>query len=846
MSFNSGHDEKIDEIKREDSTTKHQSQNLCAKDTSCEQINHFVSAMNQYETNPHGINTSKTLNHFIHLLQEHHYDGHFEHIYRKLSPCVLTQCEIFNRNNRNRACVQQETNNSAARQIMDKMHCYFHHCYDIGHRLSMKEKKILNEMVSKIDPESELPVNIEIIRMNQMLQSKRDKYRETYQNQTLNHRINTKYSQFTFHTEHKQTEPVNNRNVEKQFSFGYIFKYGEDDDMHQYHNNNDLLCIEKPKYGSFQEEITCNKIATLTMQQFKNEYEKAEIHFNSNFCKENYRPFTMKSNHETQNVHIQIHHILSLLIYCNYTNLQYTFSKTYREKNGVEHVNFYHFGLNLKICTGRFGTRIQDGQFSRFFHGIGQKLLFPQYIEQSGVYINCPLSTTSSFCVAINFANNNQGLVIEFSNGNSRKHIASTKYFSVSWLSDFGNESEFLFIQNNDSLKIRNIVDLVKGIEYKLILQALNDLNNALTDKQRATIDESIQSLIVSLLKYKSLKSLSEYGKYICSSYFKDLSWMNIYYPSFKAKYRQIFQVLFHVNFEWINLGTVYSIFPNCRLITVSGINISSKTFDDILFYFNQRNDETLEEIKIIIKESNEISVPEVVRKYATLFHKINVFVYGKHSPIPSDYGQHTVRLRCKDTHTKFVCWLMDNMKDTYYGHETSSFMATLIECELNSKTPISVPDHDKLIFHQYCLKKKTIYIDCKPNSGWLNVFHHAQSDWINIARLNKVFPNIQKLNIMNGSLCSVVMEDILKHLTNSNTQLDEITISNKASKKCKKTIQSALNRYKTQFEFIQFNINQFHGKRIKFDTFTCTFTVKSKSHHSCDLSLIISKMKKS
>eukprot|EP01084_Bolivina_argentea_P212617 361351_1 len=65
---------------------------------------------------------------------------------------------------------------------------------------------------------------------------------------------------------------------------------------------------------------------------------KASILFNSKHCKSTYRPFD--DDYYLQR-HIGIEHLLSMMIYCNYTNLQYQFSKTYRENKGVNHNNFY-------------------------------------------------------------------------------------------------------------------------------------------------------------------------------------------------------------------------------------------------------------------------------------------------------------------------------------------------------------------------------------------------------------------------------------------------------------------------------------------------------------------------
>ncbi len=65
-----------------------------------------------------------------------------------------------------------------------------------------------------------------------------------------------------------------------------------------------------------------NDIATMNVEQFNNEYKKSQIHFNSRHCK------NMVSCNEK--IVLTLQHVLVLMIYCNYTNLQNQFSKTYR------------------------------------------------------------------------------------------------------------------------------------------------------------------------------------------------------------------------------------------------------------------------------------------------------------------------------------------------------------------------------------------------------------------------------------------------------------------------------------------------------------------------------------
>eukprot|EP01084_Bolivina_argentea_P055054 100952_1 len=171
------------------------------------------------------------------------------------------------------------------------------------------------------------------------------------------------------------------------------------------------------------------------MTQFNGEHKKAIIHYQCDYRKQMFPDITLNE-------------ILSLMVYANFTNLQYEFTKTYREKCGKDHTHFYHLGKYLKQAVHAYGTEIRNGNINEFvndnvkgfYHGIGQKLQFPHIIGERGIGVKilCPLSTSSSFSVATNFTNANNGLIIEISTNWSK-----AKYFSVAWLSDY-NEQEYV------------------------------------------------------------------------------------------------------------------------------------------------------------------------------------------------------------------------------------------------------------------------------------------------------------------------------------------------------------------------------------------------------------------
>eukprot|EP01083_Nonionella_stella_P311382 1110165_1 len=73
---------------------------------------------------------SNVIDDFLHTIYEHNQDEEFAAIYNVLKHCDVTQCAVFSDRN---------SNKRGAYGIISKIHCYYHHSYDIGNRLTMKE-----------------------------------------------------------------------------------------------------------------------------------------------------------------------------------------------------------------------------------------------------------------------------------------------------------------------------------------------------------------------------------------------------------------------------------------------------------------------------------------------------------------------------------------------------------------------------------------------------------------------------------------------------------------------------------------------------------------------------------
>eukprot|EP01084_Bolivina_argentea_P072007 130789_1 len=449
------------------------------------------------------------LNDYLHLMGKHDDIDQFEYITNQLENCAMNECKILAPDKRNR----NELHDSIAYyDIMDKIHCYYHHSYDSGYRLSIEDKENIYKSHHD-EKENVYLLNSKLSHMVKAIMSKR----KIFDNITnsLNNR-QPKYNQL-FTDENIDTKQ-NHEDSYKIYSYGYGFYYGYERESRQ------KLSIDVSKtayYSTLKEELTQNDIAILPKKAFDNEYRKAGIHFESYYNK--------KKRYITYMQQMSLVQILSLMIYSNYTELQCHFSKTYRECNGKRHVKFYHLGKYIKMSMELSGTSVYFGNVHNFYHGVGQILVFPNYFcnfdSTQGISVQCPLSTSSVFEVAVNFTNNNNGIVIQFGSINS-----SAQYLSLGWLSDYPAEAEHLFIQMGEfKLNINNMFEVKAGIEYERVLRALK-MMDAITRYHEVIYIDSICNLMDAIIRNQLSYTLSqydpfclsEYGERMCNVYFRN------------------------------------------------------------------------------------------------------------------------------------------------------------------------------------------------------------------------------------------------------------------------------------------------------------------------------------
>eukprot|EP01084_Bolivina_argentea_P204313 348898_1 len=640
--------------------------------TSCIHLFNLKKIMTSYNfqsTNLEDIDIAAVINDALHLQQHHGSNDHdFAFISNAFGLCNIHQCNIFRRNYRDRS---QFINNNKRNeyyknanitycQILDKIHCYYQHCYDIGNKLSIKEKQsILDVERNDSDNFQRIFYDKGISKISGILSEKRENNKSI--SQLRNHR-NNKYNQIN--------EIQSNVNNIHKYSFGSPFSYVDEEEQHY---DKDIDAARKwdryiifPKYSSLKEELVANIIESITIEQFNNEYKKGQLYVSSLYNKKKRYLHQNNLYNHFGAPEMCIENILAILLYCNYDDLQRKFSQTYRQDNMQNHNNYFHFGWWLKETVKEFGNGLHITGVKSFYHGVSETLVFPSYLID--VYVHCPLSTSSSFEVAVNFTNHNNGLVVEFAGaetvcGGYHKtpcdwkvpgRSISAKYFSCAWLSDYGNEFECLFVQNRRELQFVNIVDVKFNIQYKTILQALknmdkithidkvwnlknNDMNSQCLDIVTCKLIEN--QLAAKFKQFEDFPSLTSYAKEVINVYCKNNTNISMDYSNL-TRNESLRNIFFHCEYQWIKLKVICSLYPNLENIIVKNINLDADSlkliFEDILFHLSSNRHTMLASIEIHVNEEiNDLYLSPVMLRYTEKFLDYHFCIEWKTHQLP-------------------------------------------------------------------------------------------------------------------------------------------------------------------------------------------------------------------
>eukprot|EP01083_Nonionella_stella_P084639 234353_1 len=621
-------------------------------------MNHTHHAISEDDLNKilDNFDFTQILNAFNHLLLSH--SSEFERVYNSLNEtiydnkdCNISKCLLFHRNRCHRDTLKsnshlyftQDAQCIVRQQMLDRIHSYCLHSFDIGHKLRRN-----NSQVPTTEHNPRYDVDIQSITQSM-------KSLSTFQ---LPSYCNTS-NRFTL-----LTNP-------DQYSYGYRYFYWT------YYKNNanvyddahwgsQLNCISHPvansnstlkdwyvyrKYNDLEEEMTQNATCCISKKRFSNDCIKATEHLKGNVAKSKRccREKSATYYDIRPNQLISVNHLTALLLYCNCDSLQFEFTKTYR-KNDDEtdkkliqrHREYWWLGKLLRECIECFGD--DHAPPDHLYHGICGSFTFSSIFA----CIKGPLSTTSACSVALAFCSG-KGMVLDlqiYSDQWIYKFDEGTQAaktfccFDCVWISDHCAEQETLFIGGMSSFIINTIIEVHESSNYQFYIDGIKHCTyNCLTDDAHGTSSEVLltprqQHMVFRLLAHALYQNdpnhpnaveLKDCPPIITNLLHAHLS--NIIEITIEntAKFPDRFFKC--ERYDWIELDLIIAIYPNIQKISYK----RTCTSNGVSFFNQQIIYESTAQLLSSTKEIHLNQICITIKNEELLINKIKKCIENHH-----------------------------------------------------------------------------------------------------------------------------------------------------------------------------------------------------------------------
>eukprot|EP01084_Bolivina_argentea_P085805 155090_1 len=578
----------------------------------------------------------------VDLLDDHHHvllhhADQFEGVYNLLCEtvndndiCKLSKCLSLRRNQRDRLKrtrnLYLNEENIVEEQLLDKIHAYYLHTFDIGYKMTENEKRIICDNYICSDHQDDDDDYV-IFRTMNVLPLKRNKFKNVKWLQRLN-LSNPKF----------KTETTNDSlPIQEEYQYGYAFHYwkryqNESGTVDEVQNKFDLFTSQfstvynpvrhinsteqyvqygistqfmwyiNNKYNTFKEELLCNEICTIPHTNWTQLIQKAGRYLGTDVVTRIKCPRQKSAAFYEMNYGdlMQKKHLIAMMLYCNYDKLQRKLSETYRKVNVHEsdehlkqrHSNYYFWGRFLRECVDCFGMKINRNSQSDkiilsdkmiLFHGINQSFTFRSMFAN----IKAPFSTTTDYLVALNFCAN-KGMILELALHRIRWYLTAYEgneslnrmnCFDCQWISDFSNENEIFCIGGVNSFCFTSIIE-PSGADYRKYIKALHNITIFVPDELGLSLgfcntyaSKMECQLICRLLLHELYRCKPDHPQAHefknCPEYFKTI--LHLHLTNVKHVLFSNNMILYRIFFTkdmWIKLDILTSIFSNMEGIT--------------------------------------------------------------------------------------------------------------------------------------------------------------------------------------------------------------------------------------------------------------------------------------
>eukprot|EP01084_Bolivina_argentea_P110188 196814_1 len=522
---------------------------------------HFFQSMKNDSDNMKQINSltieyftkyKTLLDDYAHVLKYHINAGsikenndQFEQIHNyvcKHIKCDIKTCEQFIRNNRNRT---EKTENDTLNDInsdkkvsfyidiLDTIHCYFIHSFDVGFRIKSDEFKINNNQFTNDEEEK---IDNENIDKSLLYKDERMEKLKAYlvnKRKGLDkiaglHRIQNSKFMTTLTDPSKLHERVtienntseNNDTISEDDTAAGIDRYSFGKRMYYWDKYKDNEWYIDKAYNNLKAEILNNNICTLTLETYERVLEKAIQYVSADCCKSMLSCYT---NHGLYygirgGIPIGVNNLLSILLYTDYSKLCYEFSKTFRKLNNQEsngamklrNSQYWNWSRLMRETVEYWGEPLWKTEIKIFYSGCSYMILEAFIANFCG-----PTSTSTQLQVAAIFAKND-GIILELQQSDSKK-AGHLRYFNCSLFSCYASEDERLFCGGNFPLSFHSIRLTKYNHNYQHFVEALRIFNEAMNGKRNRAhakdITKTCSYIVTKLIKYEMKQNKNDKKK---------------------------------------------------------------------------------------------------------------------------------------------------------------------------------------------------------------------------------------------------------------------------------------------------------------------------------------------
>eukprot|EP01084_Bolivina_argentea_P313345 542625_1 len=614
-------------------------------------VNERNSIYDVFNEITYNYNNVSLLNHFNHLLFCH--ANQFEEMYNIFSKiiynnesCSLSKCLLMKRNQRNRSKMAKNEyllnmlylndEDVVSQQLLDRIHCYFFHSFDTGYKLTEKQRNHIINQDRKVNDETINANDYDIYasQINSIVKSKQN-YRRNIRGLNRLNNPNNKFAAF-----------------EKQYySYGFRFYYWIGSEYHHVQwnrcvngglggeiigtdiNGNWYVCN---KYKNLQQELTNNTTYVICKTQMNNLVQKAQIHIQTDNVREMYCPRIDSAKYYEMYPRqlISIQHLIAMMVYCNYDELQKNFSETFRKvtKNETDkslkerHSKYYFMARLLRECAECFGMKYHGtiGENITLFHGVNNQFSF----LSMNANIKGPFSTSTDYMVAVNFCNN-QGMILEMSipvqwwfiSGlESTNRMGRLQCMDMQWISDFINEQEIFCIGGLRRLQYETIIDCRTGSNYSAYIGGIKVLTQS-TDTEQCDVGHISDFVASSFDNQMTFRLLShELHRHMqdhpcarkfkgCPEYIENIVHMhckNVIGVTMGTSNIVMNYLLIDNKTKWMKLDLMTCLFPRVQIITYHAHNrnmqwlTQSSMYDSVLDFIATNKHSLIRKISVV------------------------------------------------------------------------------------------------------------------------------------------------------------------------------------------------------------------------------------------------------